>query len=100
VDVVIKEPRDGAHTDLAATSAAIKKAILASLARLDKLAPDDLRAARYARLRTIGTVLELEAEALRGPSPSFGERLGRLFGVPAGAPSPEAEDDDLDEEGA
>ena len=100
VDGVIDEPPDGAHTDLPATAAAIKQAILGSLTRLDRLAPDDLRAARYARLRTIGTVLELEAEALRGPSPSFGERLGRLLGLPAGAQPAESDEDDLDEEGA
>jgi len=100
VDVVIDEPADGAHTDLPATAAAIKRAILDSLVRLDRLAPDDLRAARYARLRSIGTVLELEAEALRGTSPSLGERLGRLLGLPAGVPIPESDEDDLDEEGA
>jgi acetyl-CoA carboxylase carboxyl transferase subunit alpha len=99
VDVVIDEPGDGAHTDATATAKALKAEILASLARLERLAPDDLRARRYTRLRAIGTVLEGEAAALRVGPPSLGERLGRLFGLPGGA-QPDIDDTDLDEEGA
>jgi acetyl-CoA carboxylase carboxyl transferase subunit alpha len=99
VDVVIDEPGDGAHTDVTATAKALKAAILASLERLERMAPDDLRARRYTRLRAIGTVLEGEAAALRVGPPSLGERLGRLFGLPGGA-QPDIDDTDLDEEGA
>lgn len=100
VDRVIPEPADGAHTDLPATAAAIKQAILASLERLDRLAAEDLRTSRYARLRGIGTVLEVEASTLRAASPSISARLGRLLGLPPGAPPPPPEEDELDEEGA
>jgi acetyl-CoA carboxylase carboxyl transferase subunit alpha len=91
VDGVIQEPIDGAHTDVPATAAAIKAAIVGALARLERLDPEDLRARRYARLRAIGTVNEVEATALRVGAPSIGERLGRLFrqsgeaAVPVGA---------------
>jgi acetyl-CoA carboxylase carboxyl transferase subunit alpha len=100
VDAVIPEPADGAHADLPGTAAAIKRAILGSLARLDRMAPEDLLASRYARLRAIGTVIEVEVSTLRAASPSLGSRLGRLLGLPAGAPAPVLEDDELDQEGA
>lgn len=100
VDVVIPEPKDGAHTDLPATAVAIKRAVLASLSRLDRLAPEDLLASRYARLRGIGTVIEVEVSTLRAVSPSLGARLGRLLGIPAGAPAAPIEEDELDQEGA
>jgi acetyl-CoA carboxylase carboxyl transferase subunit alpha len=95
VDGVIDEPGDGAHTDLPATATAIKRAVLGSLARLERMAPDDLRARRYTRLRAIGTVLEGEAEALRVGPPSLTARLGRLLGLPGASPAPAGMDDDL-----
>ena len=100
VDQVIPEPGEGAHTDLPKTAAALKTAIFASLARLERLSADDLRARRYARLRATGTVLEIEVAALRAASPSLGERIGRLLGLPGGAPSVAPEEEELDEEGA
>lgn len=100
VDLVIPEPAEGAHTDLLATAGAIKNAILDSLARLDQVDPEDLRASRYARLRGIGTVLEVEVAGLRAASPSLGTRLGRLLGLPGAAQVPPTDEDDLDEEGA
>jgi acetyl-CoA carboxylase carboxyl transferase subunit alpha len=99
VDGVIDEPLDGAHTDLAATAAAIKHAVIGSLGRLDRLDPGDLQARRYERLRAIGTFEEVEAAALRVGGPSLGARLGRLLGLPGAATPPEAAGDDLDEEG-
>lgn len=100
IDGVIPEPVEGAHTDLPATAAAIKQAILASFERLDRLAPEELAASRYARLRGIGTVLEVEASTLRSATPSIGARLGRLLGLPGAAPEAVADEDELDEEGA
>jgi acetyl-CoA carboxylase carboxyl transferase subunit alpha len=100
IDGVIPEPGEGAHTDLPATATAIKQAIVGSLERLDRLAPEDLLASRYARLRGIGTVLEVEASTLRAATPSLGARLGRLLGRPGGAPQPTTDQDELDEEGA
>jgi acetyl-CoA carboxylase carboxyl transferase subunit alpha len=100
VDRVIDEPGEGAHTDLPATAAAIRAEISASLARLDRLAGEDLLVRRYARLRGIGTILEGEAAALELGPPSFTERLGRLLGRAGSASRAELEDEDLDEEGA
>ena len=101
VDTVIDEPGDGAHTDLARAAAAIKGAVSEALARLDRLPPEDLLDRRYARLRAIGTVLEVEVASLRAAAPSIGERIGRLLGLPAGGPAEAgAEGDEIDEEGA
>ncbi len=100
VDIVIEEPGDGAHTDVPATASAIRSAILGSLARLERLDPDDLQARRYARLRAIGTVLEGEAAALRVGTPSLGARIGRLLGLPGASSTVTPDDEDLDEEGA
>jgi hypothetical protein len=45
-------------------------------------------------------VIEVEVSTLRAASPSLGSRLGRLLGLPAAAPAPVLEDDELDQEGA
>jgi hypothetical protein len=52
------------------------------------------------RLRAIGTILEGEAAALHVGPPSFTARIGRFLGRPGGAPRPELDEEDLDEEGA
>jgi acetyl-CoA carboxylase carboxyl transferase subunit alpha len=100
VDAVITEPQEGAHADVPATAKAIRQAILAALTRLEKLDPEDLRARRYTRLRAIGTFSEIEAEALRVGAPSLGARIGRLLGLPAGAPAATGDEDDEEEGGA
>jgi len=81
IDEVIAEPGEGAHTDPAATTAAVKSALGRHLADLERLSSSELLTARYARLRGIGTVIEAPA-AEAGPvaAPTLGRRLGRLFG--------------------
>ena len=112
VDGVIAEPDDGAHTDHRATAAAIREALVGSLARLDALGPEQLLANRYARIRATGVVREGgPAVSLRPTTPSLGKRLGRLLGLPEGpggggwsdiwpSAGTQAADDDTDEEGA
>ena len=58
VDGLIPEPAGGAHTDPAATIAAIKTAIVAQVDRLGRVPIADLLSARYERYRHIGTVIE------------------------------------------
>jgi len=82
VDEVIDEPGEGAHTDHDATARAIKAAIVASLDRLGRQAPEAMLANRYARLRGIGLVLEGEEPAPAPEAPSFRRRLGRLLRLP------------------
>jgi acetyl-CoA carboxylase carboxyl transferase subunit alpha len=54
VDGVIPEPVGGAHHDHAATSAALRDAILAQLDELGKLSTGELLDARYAKFRAFG----------------------------------------------
>jgi acetyl-CoA carboxylase carboxyl transferase subunit alpha len=53
-DEVIPEPPGGAHRDVAATVARLGDAMERHLAELEQLAPDALRADRYARFRALG----------------------------------------------
>jgi acetyl-CoA carboxylase carboxyl transferase subunit alpha len=54
IDAIIPEPPDGAHTDHAATAAALQTALVAQLAALDGLDIDALLAQRAKRYRGIG----------------------------------------------
>jgi len=54
IDEIVPEPAGGAHTDLAATAAAVKKAVLANLAALKKIPLDALTAQRYAKFSAMG----------------------------------------------
>jgi acetyl-CoA carboxylase carboxyl transferase subunit alpha len=54
IDAIVPEPEGGAHTDPAATAAAVKKAILAGLAELRKLPVDALVARRYEKFSAMG----------------------------------------------
>ena len=59
VDEVIPEPLGGAHHDAVATSAGIGKAIASHLSQLKKLSPEELIAARIAKLDNIGAFSEV-----------------------------------------
>jgi acetyl-CoA carboxylase carboxyl transferase subunit alpha len=56
VDGIIPEPLGGAHRDHRAAAAAVKEAIVANLAELQRLSTDELLAQRYRRYRSIGAV--------------------------------------------
>jgi acetyl-CoA carboxylase carboxyl transferase subunit alpha len=60
-DDIIPEPLGGAHRDPRETAENVKKQILKYLRELTKLSTDELLEKRYARLRSIGQVLEGEA---------------------------------------
>jgi acetyl-CoA carboxylase carboxyl transferase subunit alpha len=108
VDSVVDEPGEGAHTDHAATAAAVKQAILGALGRITRLETEALLMTRYARLRGIGLVRETEVASAQLPrEPSLRRRIGRLLRLP-GVPRrprwseiwPSGEDADTNEEGA
>ncbi len=83
VDEVVAEPGEGAHTDVTATAAALKAAILAALRRLAARDTVDLLATRYARLRAMGAYLETGAGPSRRPeAPSLRRRIGRILRLP------------------
>jgi acyl-CoA carboxylase subunit beta len=54
MDAVVPEPEGGAHTDLSATAANLRSAIVASLSELLRLSPDELLDSRYERFRSFG----------------------------------------------
>jgi len=58
VDALIPEPAGGAHTDHEETAKAIKTALVAQLAKLERAATSDLLSARYERFRGFGTLTE------------------------------------------
>jgi acetyl-CoA carboxylase carboxyl transferase subunit alpha len=107
VDRLIEEPRGGAHTDHAATARAVKRAVVGGLRELDALSTDELLAARYARLRSIGVYREAApAPEWEAGEASLRDRLGRAFHLPLPRPPRWSEvwrgeaDDSDDEEGA
>ncbi len=55
IDAVLKEPLGGAHRDMAAMAATIKKALLDNLARLENLSMDELVEARYKKFTSFGS---------------------------------------------
>jgi len=58
VDALIPEPAGGAHTDHAATAAAVRTALLAELERVGNVPLAELLAARYERFRAFGALGE------------------------------------------
>ena len=58
IDTVLKEPLGGAHRDAEAMAAAVKKALLDTLTRLERLSMDELVEARYKRFTSYGSFKE------------------------------------------
>ncbi|MCS6812271.1 MAG: acetyl-CoA carboxylase carboxyl transferase subunit alpha, partial [Cyanobacteria bacterium] len=58
LDQMLPEPLGGAHSNPLATATTLKQALLANLADLSALSPDELRAQRYKKFRKIGVFLE------------------------------------------
>ena len=54
IDEIIEEPLGGAHRDVEATCANIRKTLTATLARLGSMRVEDLLASRYQRLTQFG----------------------------------------------
>jgi acetyl-CoA carboxylase carboxyl transferase subunit beta len=82
VDVVVPEPRDGAHLDHPETARRLKAIVLDRLAALENVPIDQLIESRYARYRVLGSYTEGE---LLEPTPTpagrgLGDRLRDLLG--------------------
>ena len=58
IDTVLKEPLGGAHRDAEAMASAVKKALLDTLTRLERLSMDELVEARYKRFTSFGSFKE------------------------------------------
>ena len=58
IDAVLKEPLGGAHRDVDAIAATVKKALMDNLARLERLSVDELLEARYKRFTSFGSFKE------------------------------------------
>jgi acetyl-CoA carboxylase carboxyl transferase subunit beta len=82
VDIVIPEPREGAHLDHAETARRLKAIVVDRLAALDSLPIDLLLESRYRRYRALGSYTEAE---MPEPTPplagrGLGDRLRDLLG--------------------
>jgi acetyl-CoA carboxylase carboxyl transferase subunit alpha len=58
IDAVLKEPLGGAHRDMEAAAATIKRALSDNLARLEHVSMDELLEARYKRFTSFGSFKE------------------------------------------
>ncbi|MDE2069668.1 MAG: acetyl-CoA carboxylase carboxyl transferase subunit alpha [Gammaproteobacteria bacterium] len=58
IDAVLKEPLGGAHRNVDAMAAAIKKALVDNLSRLEHMSMDELLEMRYKRFTSFGTFKE------------------------------------------
>jgi acetyl-CoA carboxylase carboxyl transferase subunit beta len=82
VDIVVPEPREGAHTDHIETARRLKAIVVDRLAALDVLTMDQLLESRYLRYRALGSYTEAE---MPEPMPTpmgrgLGDRLRDLLG--------------------
>jgi acetyl-CoA carboxylase carboxyl transferase subunit beta len=82
VDIVVPEPREGAHTDHIETARRLKAIVVDRLAALDELTMDQLLESRYLRYRALGSYTEAE---MPEPMPTpmgrgLGDRLRDLLG--------------------
>jgi acetyl-CoA carboxylase carboxyl transferase subunit alpha len=58
IDEIIPEPKGGAHRDVPAITQAVRASIGRHLYEMCKVKPDELKAARYAKFRAMGKLLE------------------------------------------
>ncbi|HYK98761.1 MAG TPA: acetyl-CoA carboxylase carboxyltransferase subunit alpha [Candidatus Acidoferrales bacterium] len=82
VDALIPEPAGGAHTDHEATAAAVKRALVAQLTRLDRVAIPELLSSRYERFRAYGTIVEPGVADAPAPPQPWWRKLPFMKGTP------------------
>jgi acetyl-CoA carboxylase carboxyl transferase beta subunit/acetyl-CoA carboxylase carboxyl transferase alpha subunit len=82
IDVVVPEPREGAHVDHTETARRLKAIVVDRLAALDDLTIDQLLDSRYRRYRALGSYTETEMpEPMPAPGArGLGDRLRDLLG--------------------
>jgi acetyl-CoA carboxylase carboxyl transferase subunit alpha len=81
VDALIPEPAGGAHADHDATAAAIKTALVAQLAKFERVPVTELLSARYERFRGFGTLSEPGALVAPPPPVPWWRRLRQMAGL-------------------
>jgi acetyl-CoA carboxylase carboxyl transferase alpha subunit len=80
VDIVVREPGEGAHTDHAETARRLKGVILAQLDALAPIPREILVEARYRRYRAFGAYTEVAAPAPAPPAgPNLADRLRNML---------------------
>jgi acetyl-CoA carboxylase carboxyl transferase subunit alpha len=80
IDIVVREPGEGAHTDHAETARRLKSVIVAQLDALAPIPRDILVEARYRRYRALGAYTEIAAPAPAPPAgPGLADRLRNML---------------------
>jgi acetyl-CoA carboxylase carboxyl transferase subunit alpha len=80
VDIVVREPGEGAHTDHAETARRLKSVIVKQLDALAPIPREILVEARYRRYRALGAYTEVEAPAPAPPAgPGLADRLRNML---------------------
>jgi acetyl-CoA carboxylase carboxyl transferase subunit alpha len=82
VDALIPEPPGGAHTDHEATAKSVKTALVAQLAKLERVAIADLLSSRYERFRAFGAYAEPGTAVAPPPAAPWWRRLPKMLGRP------------------
>ena len=80
VDALIPEPAGGAHTDHDATARSIKTALVAQLAKLERVTVNDLLSARYERFRGFGALSESGAAIASSAEQPWWRRIPKMLG--------------------
>jgi acetyl-CoA carboxylase carboxyl transferase subunit alpha len=80
VDIVVREPGQGAHTDHVETARRLKSVIVKQLDALAPIPREILVEARYGRYRAFGAYTEIEAPAPAPPAgPGLADRLRNML---------------------
>jgi acetyl-CoA carboxylase carboxyl transferase alpha subunit len=80
IDIVVPEPGEGAHTDVAETARRLRRVITEQLDALVPIPLDALVEARYRRFRMLGAYREVEAPPPPTPErPGLADRLRNLL---------------------
>ena len=80
VDALIPEPAGGAHLDHEATAKSIKTALVAQLAKLERVTVDDLLSARYERFRGFGSLSEPGATVAPAAEQPWWRKIPKMLG--------------------
>ncbi len=81
VDALIPEPPGGAHADHEATAKAVKTALVAQLAKLERVSVADLLSSRYERFRAFGAYADPGAGTAPPPATHWWSRLPKMLGI-------------------
>ena len=80
VDALIPEPAGGAHTDHDATAKSIRTALVAQLAKLERVTVADLLSARYERFRGFGSLSEPGATIAPPAEQPWWRKIPKMLG--------------------